>query len=279
MRRRAQAAKGESAQTMTPQPDPAELREGFGEYLSLELGRSKDTVRAYFDGIRRIEMFTGGLAEDASATDIRRFLRETTYAAQSKRCTVAAVRSFHQWGALEEFWPLNAIMALKTPRVVQNPLPPLSVRDAKILLCACEISTDYRLVYSGLYAGTRVSEAAAMAEAMWGEDRLHFVGKGRKSRTVPAHSQLQQVREEVLRSGPCSPFTLQSARTRLTERTGIKFTTHTLRRTFAATMYEVAPREIVGALLGHVDSVTGLYAPVTYGRMAGVIEALTYEPR
>lgn len=252
-------------------------REQYVGYMVGELGRQEETIRTYLEGLDRLERFAGKPVEEVTVADARRFLRESDYRPLTKRSVIVALRSFHQWGALEGHWPLNGIMALRGPRCYVNPLPPLMDGEARTLLSACTLPTEFRLVYLGLYAGTRIAESAAMTAEHWKGDRLHFVGKGGKARTVPVHPELEAVRDFVLGEPcPCSPNGLQHAQVRLSKRSGVPFVSHALRRTFASSLYEIAPREVVGQLLGHGDTVTGRYAPPTMRMMTEAISRLSY---
>jgi integrase len=60
--------------------------------------------------------------------------------------------------------------------------------------------------------------------------------------------------------------------------TGIQFSCHSLRRTFAVHLSEAGiPREVIGSILGHAPaSVTETYAPVRYVEMREAIDVLSY---
>lgn len=135
------------------------------------------------------------------------------------------------------------------------------------------------MIYLGLYAGLRVSESERIDDAAWSEERgrLTFVGKGRKQREVPIHPELARVKENVLVK-PVGVGCLKHSCRALAYASGIAFTSHSLRRTFAVNLSEAGiGREVIGALLGHAPlSVTESYCPVRWSEAVEAVSALTY---
>lgn len=153
-----------------------------------------------------------------------------------------------------------------------------------MLLGACQSPLEHRLINLGLYAGCRIHESASITAENWQDDRLVFIGKGAKQRTVPIHNELQRVKHTILSTTPASEGVLQSVMERLRARiaavdeSGRPVRSHSLRRTFAVSLYERfrVPREVVATLLGHDDSVTALYAPVRFHLLREAIDKLNY---
>jgi integrase len=192
---------------------------------------------------------------------------------------------FHQWGALEEHWKLNGIMAVPTPRVEAEPKARLSLASARSLLAAAVRPLDLRVVLFGLYAGCRIAEAAAMDERHVQSDKLVFKGKGRKTRTVPIHPALAERLDEILSFVPNSVGVLHSAFKRVRERAkvldeaGEVPTPHSLRRTFACVLYDdcEVPYEVVATMMGHKLGVTNRsYAPVSFPKMKDAVFQIDY---
>lgn len=66
-------------------------------------------------------------------------------------------------------------------------------------------------------------------------------------------------------------------RLRLTDLEGGLVTPHTLRRTFASTMYEAgAPWEVCARALGHGEDVTALYARISWDRLEKAVGNVRY---
>jgi site-specific recombinase XerD len=251
--------------------------QGWADYMLLELGRSDKTKKTQFESIDRLERFTGREADDITANDLRRFLRETDYSPRTKEMALTAARNYHRYCALEGYCQLNGIMAVKGPKIIYLPKPALTTEQVAAVFGAARLASEIRLVWLGLYAGLRVSEAASIKRSTWMSDRLCVVGKGRKYREVPVHPALEEVKETILSFEPLNEDTLHHACQRLRRKVGFHFATHTFRRTFATTLYEAdVPFEGVGRLLGHHLPVTGLYAQASWPKLCGWLERLEY---
>lgn len=255
----------------------------FRQYQLDELGRSPRTADSYGWSLRCLVEWAGKEAHNLTSDDLRRFKRETNYAPATVQGVVVALRAFHEWGALEGYWPLNGIRAVKTPRVIQSPRSPVSMEGARRLIEACQTANETRVVFCGLYGGLRISETTKLTEREWRFDRLKFAGKGSKVREVPVHPELQKVKSEILGTVPKSAGVLQSSLERLRERTevtdldGRPVPSHALRRTFASTLYEQGtPYEVVAKLLGHGADVTARYARIPWDRMEECVKSLDY---
>lgn len=261
------------------------LLQGFGEYLVLELGRTERTAQNYRTFLTLLARFTGKALADIDANDLRRFKRVSDYAPSSKQAVVVAMRRFHAWGALESFWKLNGIMAVPTPRVETEPKARLSLASTRLLLASAYRPLELRVVFLGLYAGTRIAESAGMDERNVQGDKLVFKGKGRKTRTVPIHPKLAERMDEILSFVPRSPGVLHSTfkrvrdRARVLDEAGDVPTSHTLRRTFACHLYDdnETPYEVVATILGHKLGVTNrAYAPVSFPKMRAEVLKIDY---
>lgn len=249
-----------------------------------ELDRSPKTAESYCYALKSLARFAGKPIEKCNSDDLRAFKRETDYAQATKQGAVVAAKAFHSWGALEGLWKLNGIMGVRTNRVIQPPKSPIGLETVRRLLEGCERPLEYRVVYLGLYAGCRISESANMGEAHWRSDRLIFEGKGRKTRTVPLHPELQKRKDLILGEVPKTSGVLHSSLARLRERReardldGRPVTSHALRRTFADHLYNECgvPYEVVGKLLGHHADVTARYARIGWDKMLSAVQAIDY---
>lgn len=261
--------------------DDHALFDRFTSYLVEELGRSPRTAESYIGAVKRAAAFADKPAHKVTADDLREILRSSGFALSTKRGIVVACRQFHLWGNVEGLWALNGMVALKTPKVPKQVLPPMSAQEARRALAHCDSPLRYRLAYLGLYAGLRVSESAQIDREAWHGGWLTVWGKGSKKRRVPVHPELEKVREIILSRSP-NRRTLEVTWTRYRDRLdlktieGTKATTHTLRRTCASEMYRSAPWEVVAKVLGHGADVTASYAQIPDADMQAAIGSIYY---
>ncbi len=168
------------------------LKQEFMRYLVYECNLAPLTAYTYLGGLRRLEQFCGKDVAELTVQDVRRFLRQPDMHPSTKNSTLVALKAFHRFGVLEGYWAPSAIREMRGPKLIRNPKPHLSADEARTLLDFCKRPNDTRLFYLGLLAGLRVSETASIGEDEWLEDRLRFMGKGRKVREVPLHPALAE---------------------------------------------------------------------------------------
>lgn len=270
-----------SGQVVAPEPisfEGVDLKKEFLVYLSQERNLSFNTGTAYITSINRIERFTGksfvDLAYDVPA--VRTFLREAEFASATKAQALAALKSVLKFMHLEGYIGYSPIQEIASPKKTRHVKRALSLPSVHKLLAACKRPVEYRLIYLGLYAGTRVSESARVGADDWVEDRIHILGKGRKWREVPVHPELVRVRDVIL-SKAYSDQTLKHVATAMSETLSIDFSSHDLRHTFSRTLRDMrVDRFILGALLGHAPSTTEIYAEVTFPEMQEALFKLNY---
>lgn len=257
----------------------------FSTYLVKELDRSPETAKNYLWSLKCLERFTGKSIEAVTATELRQFKR-SDYAPATKQGVVVALHQFHKWGALEGYWSRNGILDVVTPRTEFKPRPPVSQEVARKLIENARTPLEVRVVYGGLYAGLRVSGSTQLDEDRWRGDRLRVKEKG-KERTIPAHPELQKVKDEILSQQPASTGVLHSVLARMRDRIDVwdveggRVRPHTLRRTFGSTLYaQGVPWEIVRKLLGHGQETTDLYVKIPMERLIEAVHSLRYwEPQ
>lgn len=245
-----------------------DYRERWARYLVKGRNLASTTAFTYELGVQRLERFTGKARADISAKDVREFLL-SDYHPATKNSTLVAIKSFHRWGAeIEELWPLNGIMTIEGPRMLRCEKLALTTLEARTLLDRCVRPNEFRAIWLGLLAGTRVSESAMVDETSWVSDGrqgwLRIVGKGSRPRQIPVHPRLQEKREMILASDATRDVLKFTCRS-LAHVTGIAFSSHLLRHTFARTLRDGrVPRDVIGNLLGHAPtSTTLIYAPIT----------------
>ena len=269
--------------------DRCALLKQFTDYTVLELGKQARTAGGYRQCLRTMEIWTGKPFWEITSDDLRAFKRESPHAKATKQTVIVAYHKLHEWALLDDVDVLTRfsakILAVVTPgRLEFVERPPLPLYEARRLLEACRTPIEHRVVFLGLYAGTRIDESSRIGEREWRGDRLVFVGKGAKQRTVPIHPELARVRNEILNAKPASTGVCHSAFARLRDRlhakdaAGDPAASHALRRTIADYMYDVAevPDEVVGQILGHSPKVTRKYAPVRFPKMKAAIESVDY---
>lgn len=268
-------------------PLDAHILKLFGEYLLLELARSPQTIRGYHQQLEAVARMLGKQICEVTVHDIRyEVKRDESVALSTKQLRIAAFRQLHMWGLLEEeSWANPAMLGVKSlPSPKRMPRPPISLLDARTLLSGCRTPNEYRTVYLGLYGGLRVSESASLDYGNVHGDKLTFIGKGDKERSVPIHPELRKVLAEFIHLKPRSKEVLMSSFAKMRDRLrvydveGNPATSHSLRRTAADFMYDRAevPREVVKAILGHGSEVVDLYAPVRFHKMKQAIECIDY---
>jgi len=258
------------------------LKARFADYLTVELGRQPGTVKVYLWRLGYLERLADKPITEITAEDLRSLKRERTLASETVKSLITAARQFHSWGALEGLWPLGDLALVRTPPINDShSSPPLTEEALEKLLNGCRYPNEYRLVYLGLYAGTRIAEAGAMNEQHWVRDEevLRFRGKGTKLREVPVHPELARILPLIF-SKPIHPSTMQGVKERLEERLKVRFVAHQLRKTFSTALQDAGVEEkVIEDLLGHKGSVTRRYAPVTPKMRAEAISRLGYGSR
>lgn len=253
--------------------------EDFRSYLADELGLRPNTVLTHVKSLRRAERVLGKPVEEITPTDARTIKRMVVMSTATKEATIVALRGLHQWALLEELpWASPAMLSVRVPRRTRSPGPGLEERDARRLLESCITPLEIRLVFLGLYQGTRVAESGRIDADSFRDGRLRFEIKGGRTIEVPVHPMVEEARPLLLIGGPVIPETLQNVRKRMTRKTGIEFTPHWLRRTFARKLEAAeTPTEVIAELMGHARSVTTHYTRgVSFQRMERALADVDY---
>jgi integrase/recombinase XerD len=286
--------------TVRDQTDQNFRLEEFRDYLSLESGRSGNTVEAYRRDLRRLADFaiSRGVREPGKVT--RRLLRDFVYllkdldlSAATIRRQVSAVRTYFGFLLGEGLVQDDPSDRLETPRRGRVLPETLSVRDIEALLSAPNIEQplawrDRALLELGYGAGLRVSELCGMGltDLLLSENLVRVFGKGAKERLVPIGRSvigavsvyLHTVRAGLdhgrsggrlllnARGEPLSRVGAWGIVRRAAQRAGIRkrVTPHTLRHSFATHLLEGgADLRAVQEMLGHADlSTTQIYTDV-----------------
>jgi integrase len=254
------------------------LKKQFETFLLEEDRKKPSTVEAYLYRLAWLERYFGKPVEEVTADDLRQLKRERPVSSQTLKGEIVAIQRFHVWGSLEKLWAKNGICDVKPPPVDdEDSPPPLPIHQARTLMAACRRPLEYRVIYYPLLAGTRIGESAEIDGSNWHDDGvLRFRGKKNgRVREIPIHPELERVKWVILASMPTDTSSLQRVARRLKARTGIKFRTHQLRKTFSTVLYDDdVPDEVVKDLLGHVGDVTRRYAPVSMRRKRNAMPSL-----
>jgi site-specific recombinase XerD len=104
--------------------DP-DLQSRFRRYILGECNLSPATAWSYEQGLRRLEAFIGKDRAEITSRDVWEYLREAPGTPRTKHLSLAAIKSFHRWGVLEELWSANGIAALRGPKLTYDPRPAL----------------------------------------------------------------------------------------------------------------------------------------------------------
>lgn len=263
-------------------------RQEWTAYLVKECHLSPNTAFAYDAALQRPERHYDKPAEMLSIPEMRAWIRDTAWDVmtgeglqpRTQNLTVCAIKALHRWGMLDDKpWANPKMLALRGPKITESPKEYLTPAQARVFLDACNRPTAYRVVWLGLYAGLRVSESAELTSEDWRDDRLKFIGKGRKWREVPIHRDLAP-KKDIILSRPTTRNTLKATMRSLSVVLGIKAGSHTLRHTFARMLREErVTREVVGSLLGHAPkTTTEIYDPVADWEKFEAMDKLDYPP-
>ncbi len=284
-----------SAHTPSVTTDVSRHAERFLRYLTLERGRSQNTVSAYRGDLGIYQEFLGaeGISRVSDITEdvVQRWVEELEGTPRTINRRISSIRSFHRFLVEENVVPTDLTKNVLCP-VVPDRLPKaLRIDQVSALLESVSgddpIALRDRALLELLYAtGARVSEAVGLAVDdvvdMGGGalDAIRVTGKGNKQRIVPLGSHARAAVEAWLVrgrpvlaqgttvSGPAlflgsrgGPLSRQNAWLVLKGRAeksglGISLSPHTLRHSCATHLIQGgADVRVVQELLGH-QSVT-----------------------
>ena len=288
-------------------PEPAALVDRFLTHLTVELGASPNTVRAYSADLARYLEWAERSGIDPIALNhrqMRRYLAELDRAGYARRTVarrLSAVRSMFAFLVTEGLAASDPSSVLATPKMPSR-LPRLVPNEAlEALLDAPDTTTPAgardSAILELLYAtGARVSELSALTLRSLDLDQrqVTLMGKGSKERLVPVHPlaaeklrrYLVDGRPRLLRSTttdavflsarglPLSADAIRRLFKRYLTQAGIagSLSPHAMRHTFATHLIEGgADLRTVQELLGHVAlSTTQIYTHLSMRRLQDV---------
>lgn len=212
----------------------------FLRYTEHDRGHSPHTIARYRSVLAKLSETVDPI--DATVEDIQTWW-ESRYglSAATRGNELACLRSFYKWVTRFDLRPDDPTRRLDLPKVPIRVPKPIGKADLDRLLGPLtDDALDLRrAVALGVYAGMRVSEAAALDWSTVNLERrvIYTIGKGDKERTVPLSPILwdyiaPEVAGNVVTAGqrPMSGPVLQRKINRLLARHGIHHTFHDLRK-------------------------------------------------
>jgi integrase/recombinase XerC len=290
---------------LTFAPDAATAATQWLTALKSERRAAPKTLEAYARDLGQFAAFLmdhlGGAAaiadlESLTTSDFRAFLaRRRAGGAESRTLArqLSAIRSFFRFSERTGLFRNPAISALRSPKLPHSVPKPLSIEQATRLAKADVLCTDEMpkwilardaAVLTLLYAcGLRISEALGLTLRESRADPLVIIGKGNKTRIVPA---LPQARTAITiylslcpfplkdgealfrgqKGGPLNARSIQLLIERMRGALGLPDTAtpHALRHSFATHLLgNGADLRVIQELLGHASlSSTQIYTEV-----------------
>lgn len=182
--------------------------------------------------------------------------------AQTRASYLGDLRAFFGWADEADLIPYDPTTGIRTPKVPTRRPNPLSHREVRMALAACNDSQDRLAIGLGVYAGLRVSEMAHLEHRdvdLVGRVLYVRQGKGGKDRCVPISDDLTVI---VLRCGHTMTahvgHTISNRISRIYRDAGITgHRPHDLRATFATELIRRGADLItVQNYLGHASVAT-----------------------
>jgi integrase/recombinase XerD len=188
-----------------------------------------------------------------------------------------ALRAFCNYCLRDDLLTISPFAKVQMPRLAKKVLPAISAGDIDKILRACQHERDRAIIYVMLDSGVRASELCALTvgdlDLATGAVTVHE-GKGQKDRTtyIGAKTRKAVLRYFIKERGGTPPSReplfmrqeddgghmeydgLKQLMRRLRDASGVKFSAHALRRTFAINSLRNGMNVYVLArLMGHAD--------------------------
>lgn len=245
-------------------------------------GRSARTVKEHRNELLRLKRWLDAESLDwqqVTHKQLKRYVRLKAHMAFGTRSNMlCTLRVFYSWAVEEEYCTSSPAAGFKTP---SRPHPvPRSLRASDVAsllehLAAQEGRTarrDEALILTGVYEGLRAAELAALCWSAidWKERSITIrISKMARGRTLPIHPALLEVLERwrelqgfsdsaavfaVDKEQPLQANQIGRTARRIAKESGIHFTTHMLRHTFATTLLRRCKNlYTVSKALGHAQ--------------------------
>lgn len=275
------------------------LRE-FKTYLTLEKGRSVNTVESYLrDLTLLLEEVKKTQVEDITVDDLNNYLAKVhdRYSASSMQRKIVAFRQFFAFLVKTHVLKNNVMDHFDLPKQPQKLPETVSLEEVKKVLDHITGNSpidhrDYCMISLLVNTGLRVSELVHLkvSDIHFEARSIDVIGKGDKERIVPIDEiTLSQVKDYLYydrttlnSEGSLLLFVCQSGKpvsrenfyrilNKRAKEAGVTthFTPHKLRHTFATTLLEEdADLRSIQEILGHSDiSTTTIYTHVNHAKV------------
>lgn len=291
------------------------LIESFLSYLDLECGLARNTLEAYrrdlghfADHLRRERVGHPAAVTTTAMLGFLVELKDRGYSVATIARSLAAVRMFFRYLALEEVVKRNVAAVLDSPKLWRRLPEVLSPAEVERLLAAPDTRRPLGLRDKALLEVLYATGARATEVVTLDVDSVHFdygyvrcIGKGSKERVVPVgrtalavtRRYLSEARPRLLRGRACPALFVSRCGRRLTRPTvwkvvkkharlaGIRKRVypHLLRHSFATHLLAGgADLRSVQEMLGHVSILTTqVYTHLERGRLKEIHRR--YHPR
>jgi len=284
----------------------------YVKHLSSERNLSQHSIDGYLRDVRHFLLYVGDKNKSIKDVDHRilrnylGYLQNEGYSRKSIARKLSAVRSFYRFQVAERKVQKNPADLVSSPKIEKKLPKFLKVNAVEELLDAPDNSTPTGLrdkaILEMLYAsGIRVGELVGLNldSIDYGSLEVRVLGKGRKERIVPIHSEAAEALQTYIKDGrralakkrkvaqgATKALFLNYRGERLTEH-GVRLimdqyvkavglskgiTPHAIRHSFATHLLEAgADLRYVQELLGHVDlSSTQVYTHLSKARLKDI---------
>lgn len=283
-----------------------ELTEGFLTYLSIERGRSENTILSYEHDLRKFKSFLDNDSKGFTSfakVDILNFislLRDESYTSSSIARMLSTLRSLCQYLVLEGLRKDDPTENLQSPRGWERLPKAISLDDIFCLfeaICKGGLALRDSAMLELMYAsGLRVSELVnvKIEDINLEAGFVRVMGKGSRERVVPVSNHttdrikeyMKELRPKLLKGIESQYLFVSKRGTKLTRQrfwqalkgygriAGIKVSPHVIRHSFATHLLEGgADLRSVQKMLGHADiSTTQVYTKITTDHLKKVYE-------
>ncbi len=288
-----------------------DLIEDFLTYLSVQRGRSNNTLMSYEFDLKKFQQFlikrrkTFKSFNKNDVIDYMTELKEKGYTVSTISRMISTIRSLCRWLVLEGHRNDDPSENIQNPRGWFRLPKAITVEEMKRLFETIKggrlAERDFTMVELMYACGLRVSELVNLKveDINFEIGFLRITGKGGKERIVPISEQtiirlknyIKQLRINLLK-GRESPYLFISNRgnaltrqrfwqtlKKYARQAGLKISPHVIRHSFATHLLEGgADLRAVQKMLGHSDiSTTQIYTRVTSDRLKRMYEK--YHPR
>ncbi len=289
---------------------PIDLITDYRNYIYVEKGLSKDTIKQYTLDLRLFEKWVRKQLQYAAKQDVREFLYhlkdERNYRHTSLARKISSLRGFYKYLCRQRVTSFNPTEEIDNPKLPKRVPVYVTKEEAARLFEASQakIDTDFgkrddavvKLLY---YTGARVSEAVNLSLRDVQEDAGRFsiriIGKGDKERIVPLNRPARKalgiwIKTRPATSGHEKVFINLKTKRRLSTRCVEKklkslckrakiekpITPHKLRHSFATELLNRGANLIdIQALLGHSSlATTQVYTHTDVTRLNKAVELL-----